>query len=407
MNKETEKYISLFEKYAKENYKKCLREAGGKFSSPYFVPGAYYSRELWDWDSWLTGIALADIAAGTDISAYQRGCVLDFLRAADGEGRLPINIVADGESIFDLKPGVQVNIHKPCLAMQAWFVSERYGDVSWLKDDFSAMKNYIAWYEKNCYHAESGLFFWINDFAIGVDNDPCVFYRPDRSTAAIFLNCLMYSEYLAMEKLSRRLGDVAEEYAKKAEDLGEAIRRECWDDRDGFFYSADVLLKPVDKNEWLHSGAPRHWHTLPMRIGVWSGFLPLWNGIATKEQAERLVREHYLNEKTFYAPFGVRSVSKAEKMYAIRPSGNPSCWLGPIWINANWFVFSGLLRYGYEKEAMELAEKTVTLLGRDIERCGDIHEYYHPETGEGILNKGFQSWNLLAYCMGAWLKKNG
>ena len=116
-----------------------------------------------------------------------------------------------------------------------------------------------------------------------------------------------------------------------------------------------------------------------------------------------MVRENMLNEKTFFAKYGIRSLSKLEKMYWVGVSGNPSCWIGPVWINANYFCFRGLLKYGFEKEAIALAEATVELLGKDIIECGEMHEYYHPDTGEGVHNKGFQSWNLLVNNMLAYL----
>lgn len=90
-------------------------------------------------------------------------------------------------------------------------------------------------------------------------------------------------------------------------------------------------------------------------------------------------------------------------MYDVRASGNPSSWQGPVWICVNYFVFRGLLRYGYTEDARELAEKTVLLLGRDYERFGALHEYYMPDNDEPILNKGFQNWNLLVLNMAAWL----
>lgn len=410
MTKETEKYIGLINDYVKNSYRNNLREPKGSLKHPFLVPGAYYAYEMWDWDSWLTDIALYDIAGEDDISQYGKGTVLNFLEHADGEGRIPINVIADRASIFDLVPGKQANIHKPCLAQHALFITRRNGnDAEWLREGFPAIRNYLRWYDENAYHAESGLYVWINDFAMGIDNDPCVFYRPDKSTASVFLNCLMYEELCAASELSSLLGEEegSAEYAGKAEALKECIRRECWDERDGFYYSADVNLKPLDPNEWLHSGSPRHWHSLPMRISVWGGFLSLWNGIATKEQAERIVKEHYRNPKSFCAPYGVRSLSRQEKMYLVKKSGNPSCWLGPVWGNVNYFVFCGLLRYGYREDARSLAEKTVTLFGRDIERCGQMHEYYDPDTGEGVNNQGFQSWNLLVYPMAQWLKENG
>lgn len=70
----------------------------------------------------------------------------------------------------------------------------------------------------------------------------------------------------------------------------------------------------------------------------------------------------------------------------------------------NYLVFRGLLNYGYIDEARELAEETVLLIGRDFERFGALHEYYLPENGEPVLNKGFQNWNFLVINMIAWME---
>ena len=104
---------------------------------------------------------------------------------------------------------------------------------------------------------------------------------------------------------------------------------------------------------------------------------------------------YYLKSNIFYSDYGIRTLSKSEQMYLIKESGNPSDWLGPIWGISNYLTFRALLKYGYDDLAKEMAEKNVTLFGRDVEKCGEFHEYYDPETGEGISNQGFQSWNLL------------
>ena len=116
-----------------------------------------------------------------------------------------------------------------------------------------------------------------------------------------------------------------------------------------------------------------------------------------------MVRENLLDENGYWAPFGVRSLSKYEKMYVIKASGNPSCWLGPIWGISNYFVFKGLVKYGFYKEARELGEKTVKLFENDIRKSGELHEYYDPESGAPIINPGFQNWNLLSINIKAWL----
>ena len=407
MKSQIKAYGKSISEYAKKNYQLCFREPDGLLKYPFIVPGSCYSNSLWDWDSWLTDLALHHIAEPHEIAEYEKGCVLNFLDHVSETGRMPIYIKPDRTSEASYNADKEKNIHKPCLAQHALFVAEQSGEIEWLRQHYEKIERYLGWYDRNCLH-ESGLYFWLDDFAIGVDNDPCTFYRPEKSSASIYLNCLMYRELLATASLARllQLSDQAALYTKKATLLREAIQEHCWDERDGFFYSVDINLLPVDPTQKLHSGCPRHWSTLIQRIGVWSGFLAMWAEIATPAQAERMVKEHYLNEKTFFAPFGVRTLSKMEKMYAVIKSGNPSCWLGPIWGISNYMVFDGLQKYGYVREATELAEKTVTMLGKDIEACGEMHEYYDPESGEGVNNPGFQNWNFLSLNMLEWLKQN-
>ena len=117
----------------------------------------------------------------------------------------------------------------------------------------------------------------------------------------------------------------------------------------------------------------------------------------------KIVKNVLGSDDAFWAPYGIRTLAKYEKMYSIKNTSNPSCWLGPIWTVSNYMVFRGLVKYGYEDMARELAEKTVNMLEDDIKCHGAMHEYYDPETGAPIRNLGFQNWNLLAINMKAWL----
>lgn len=400
-------YEKIICDYATNNYRLFFRENGGQVKHKFIVPGTRYAQELWDWDSWLTDLALGYIT-NDDISEYEKGCVLNFLEHIEPNGWMPIVITPErcmppfDES--DVVEGHITNSHKPCLAQHALYICEKLGDYTWLENHFDGFEQYINFYFNNCFHKDTGLYFWLDDCAIGVDNEPCTYYRPDGSTASIYLNCLMYKELLALGKLASKLNrdDI---YTEKAEHLADAIRENCWDERNGFFYSVDINLKPIGKN-FLHSGAPRHWNCLIQRIDVWTGFMPLWAGIASKEQAKRIVEENYRNTRTFNAPGGVRSLSKLEKMYRVQQSNNPSCWIGPTWGIANYMVFDGLLKYGYIDDATEICEKTVRLFGEDIKKNGDMHEYYDPDTCEGVHNIGFQSWNLLTVEMVKWYREN-
>lgn len=409
MKQQIETYGNLIFEYAKKNYRQCFREPDRLLKYKFIVPGSSYSNSLWDWDSWLTDIALSGIAE-EDISEYEKGCILNFLDLVDNDGRMPIWIMPDKCNVGGKLPNGEEerNIHKPCLAQHALFISECHGnDADWLRDKLYLIEKYIEWYDINSLH-ESGLYVWITDNAIGVDNDPCTFYRPRKSSASIYLNCFMYKELLAIAKICDMLGidDKQSVYKAKADALRDAIQLHCWDERDGCFYSVDTLLLPIDSNVSLHSGCPRHWNTLIQRIDVWSNFLPMWAGIATDEQAKQMVERHYKNERTFNSPYGVRTLGKTEKMYAVIKSGNPSCWLGPIWGISNYMVFEGLVKYGFLDEARELAEKTIAMFGKDIEVNGEPHEYYDPETGIGVNNPGYQDWNLLSVNMFEWWKNN-
>ena len=400
------KYEELITKYINEQKYKILREPSGKLPHKFIVPGACYAQEIWDWDSWLTDVAISNTLTTDEeknaFSEYQKGCVLNFLDNMYDNGSIPF--MTSGESTFCESESGESNGAKPVIAQHALFVCKFLGDFSWLKDQYAKLKKFLNYYETKCKH-ESGLYFFIDDWAIGVDNDPCTFYRPKRSSASIYLNCLMYKELLAMAEIADKLnenGD-SEFYFNLANDLKAAINDKCYDERNGFYYSVDIDLLPIDDSHWIHMGCPRHWNTLIRKIDVWSGFLAMWAGIATQSQADRMVKENYLKSNIFYSDYGIRTLSKSEKMYLIKESGNPSCWLGPIWGVSNYLTFKALLKYGYDDLAKELAEKTVTLFGRDVEKCGEFHEYYDPETGKGISNQGFQSWNLLVSNMISYL----
>ena len=399
-------YKKLILDYAKGNYDKMFRKPAGNLKYKYIVPGSVYNDCLWDWDSWLTNIALRKIGTSAELEEYEKGCILNFLENMDVDGRMPIFITPDMKYPV-ASDGSNQNIHKPCLVQHALFVCRENGDFGWLAPYFDKLETFVGFYIENCRH-ESGLFFWLNDNAIGVDNDPCTFYRPDNSSASVYLNCMMYKELEALAEIASELGfdDKKNLYGTMATELKEAVRDNMWDERNGFYYSVDINMLPVDPNSTLHAGCPRHWNNVIQKIDVWSGFMAMWAGIATPEQAKRMVEENYRNEKTFNAPYGVRTLSKLEKMYKIIKSGNPSCWLGPIWGISNYMTFAGLCNYGFDAEARELAQKTVLLLGEDVKRCGEFHEYYHPETGEGVNNPGFQNWNLLVINMMEYLENS-
>jgi putative isomerase len=406
---DVKKYIKICRQFIHKELKGMYRKEGGAFKYPFLAPGSsQYQDQLWDWDSWLSNIALRQnlLESGSEKDKeeaikYEQGSVLNFLNYGGFDGWIPIMINRGFKPRSEQMPKNSFgdNMHKPVLAQHAAFLTKlNNGDASWIGEKFYEMQTFVNNYLNHHRHKETGLVYWQTDHGIGVDNDPSTYFRPPASSGSIYLNCLMYKELLAMSYLAQRLnlGEISILYKRDAEVLKEKIREHCWDEKDGFYYSVDLNL--------LHSGGPRSYDCLIQRIGVWSGFMAMWADVATPEHAKRIVEENLRNEKTFNAPAGIRTLSKLEKMYNVKASGNPSSWLGPVWGVSNYMVWKGLVKYGFVDDAKKLAEKSIILFGKDFERSGALHEYYLPENGAPVLNKGFQNWNFLVLNMAAWLE---
>lgn len=408
-----EQYEKALRSYFSENVKKVLKQPNSCLKHPFVDPGSIYDGNLWDWDSFWAVYALLNLAENTDqvsaewkeqILIHAKGNIHNFFDFQLEDGYIPMMVeeseLSEPYLIGKHKEGTVMNMMKPFLCMQINMICSYLDDYSWIEVYRDNLERYFNCYDKYYFNPACGLYVWADDIMIGMDNDPASFGRPRFSTANVFLNGFMTRELLAMASIQQRLGDQGRQkaYEAKARALAEAIQQECWDKRDEFFYSVDVDIK-TRKFDWFHVGLGVFWKTLPIKIRTFTGFIPLWAGIATTEQAERIVRRHIEDAETFSSPYGIRSLSRDEKMYDLSATNNPSNWLGPIWIIVSYVVFRGLMNYGYVKEAKDLYLKTQKLLGQDLEKTGTVHEYYVPETGEPVMNGGFINWNMLVVNM--------
>ena len=371
------------------------------------LPGNTYSTNLWDWDTLWTSQGLFRLAAlQHDESLKQKLCdhvsgsLLNFLEHASPGVQIPIMMTADDPDPLGIqgKNSTSRNQAKPVFGQLGLLACNQRGEANWLEPHFdSILRFYDSWTRHNS--SSTGLLVWGDDVAIGDDNDPTTFGRPFFSSANLLLNCLFYQDLLASAELARRLGRLADRHrlSSQAEELAQRIHTFCWDPRDSYYYTVDVQC--VDRRAELILKVPRgmdmSWRCMPMRIQMFTGFLPLWCGIAPQQNAEKLVTTNYLADDRLCARWGARSLSARETMYSLEFSSNPSNWLGPVWILVNYFVWKALQRYGYKKEADVLADKTLLLLSRDLEANGSLNEYYHPDTGAALSHKGFIDWNLL------------
>jgi putative isomerase len=358
----------IAELFAKYNLKQnVIKPPQGLLKHEYLVPSGPYF-QLFDWDMYFMAVALSYDKVGKPVA----GSVEDFLEFVDefanNQGYTAREIAPD--ALWALP-----EMCKPFLAQAAVRASLTLNDFEWVRPSYVKLAHTLDYWE-NVRLSPDGLFRWYNGVESGVDNNPAVSDRPAVVTEGVDLQCYLYREYRAMRILAAKLGKVEDEkmYAHKAEGLRRLVQEKMWSDSDGMFLNVDSRTLEF------------------VRVKTWTNFSPLWAGLATPEQAARMVREHLLNPKEFWAPHGVRTLSPDEPLYNPR-SGY---WRGPIWVISNYLLMHGLINYGYKREARELAEKTVRLLANDLRATGGMNECYNPDTGEPAAGGKFLSWNLLA-----------
>ncbi len=344
-----------------------VKPPSGILKHEYLVPAGPYF-QLFDWDMYFMGVALSYDDVGKPVA----NSVKDFLEFvdsnADWQGYTPREIAPDG---FWALP----EMCKPFLAQAALRASLTMGDYEWLRPFYTKLTDTLAFWE-NVRQSPDGLVRWFNGVESGVDNNPAVSDKPAVITEGVDLQCYIYREYEALAVLADKLGysEDASKYRQKAADLKLQVQQKMWSRQDGMFLNIDSRT-----GEFVH-------------IKTWTDFVPLWAGIATPQQAQQMIKDHLLNPKEFWAPHGIRSLAADEPLY------NPQSgyWRGPVWVISNYLLMHGLMNYGYQRQARELAEKTVALVAQDLKTTGGMNENYNPETGAPAGAGHFVSWDLLS-----------
>ncbi|UCG39611.1 MAG: glycoside hydrolase, partial [bacterium] len=113
-----------------------------------------------------------------------------------------------------------------------------------------------------------------------------------------------------------------------------------------------------------------------------SGFLPLYAGAATREQAEHLYRR--LDSVSFCALHQGNCYTVPNYDTQKEDFDRSNYWRGPVWININWMLAHGLARYGYTLKADSLRRDLLQLPIRF-----GFHEYFDSFSGEGYGSRDF------------------
>lgn len=174
-------------------------------------------------------------------------------------------------------------------------------------------------------------------------------------------NAIMVENLRLLSKIATNLGyrEDADFFTKESENISLAMRK--------------LMLK--DNLFWSTFGESYQ----KIKIKTWAIFAPLFARILTQKEAKKLVEEHLLNPNQFWTKYPVPTVSLDE------PSFDPKgFWRGPVWIAVNWFIYKGLLNYGFWDIAKQIKKSSVSL----IEKSG-FREQFNPFTGQGHGARNF------------------
>lgn len=188
--------------------------------------------------------------------------------------------------------------------------------------------------------AESG---WDNTARFGSDASQVV---------AIDLNAQLFRYETDLVHLSTLLDDRdgAALWAERAQERCDRMNELCWDDETGWFW--DVSL---ETGRWLE-GTPKSL----------ASFVPMWAGLATEDQAARLI-EHL---PLFEAGHGVAATEPGWD------DGTEHSW--PTgWAYSHWYVCEGLCRYGYRQQSERIALKWLRRVADGYAETGQFLERYN------------------------------
>jgi alpha,alpha-trehalase len=175
--------------------------------------------------------------------------------------------------------------------------------------------------------------------------------------APVCLNVLLYQMEQDLATMNQILGhdDTAQSWRDRASYRHQLIDQFLWDDDLGLYFDYNFRLNQR-----------RHYHYV-------TTFYPLWAGLASDQQAQRVVQ---------WLP-------KFETVGGLRTStcvtGNQ--WDAPFgWAPLIWMAVKGLHRYGYHDDAKRIAQKFVNLLVHDFKRSETLLEKYDVELCSGNVS---------------------
>jgi hypothetical protein len=201
----------------------------------------------------------------------------------------------------------------------------------------------------------------------GIDDNPMydhVTFNPRTYTMElddVGLNALYALDAECLAGIAAILGkdDDAKQFNADCARVKQTVREKLWNDQDGIFEN-------------------RFWNgEFSKRLSP-TNFYPLTAGIATPEQAKSMVEKHLLNTQEFWGTYVMPSIARNDPAFPGQFYVRGNIW-GPL----NYLVYQGLNRYGFDRVALEYAQKNYDLFMDDWRLNQHDNEQYNAWGGFG------------------------
>lgn len=333
-------------------YYKCLSinkenvySAEGAIPCRWTTPDRVPHRFMWIWDSAFHSMAFAEY--NLDMA---KDCIRSVLSVQEEDG-----FISHMSGIY----GGFSNVTQPqVLSWTVWNIYKKEEDREFLREVAPKLKKFLLWTMHNRDKNGNGLLEWFTEpnyteckcGESGLDNSPRFDFENDMDAIDFSTYLCNDARYLAY--IYEVLGDRenADYFRNVHKNTREKINTLMWSEEDGLYYDR------------LFDG------TLT-GVASCSSFLPMFAGLCSQEQAEKMVKV-LLDEKSFWTAMPIASMPKNSPYYDV------DMWRGCSWLNINYFLILGLRKYGYTDIADELRIRTLNAVNKWYLETGNIFEFY-------------------------------
>jgi len=333
---------------------------------------------LWSWDSWKHAFALAGL--DKDLAENSIRAMYDY---QGPDGMIADCIFPDTNNCTG-SLCVKTLTKPPLSGWAIWGIYEQTGDTNFIREMLPKLIKYHEWRYTHRDINHNGLCEVganVNDLqsakyecwddAIRFDDVKLLKQSDDcysMNTESADLNAYLFQEKGLIVKMARLLKEeeIARRFEREQKVLGQKIQTTFFDAKTGFFY--DVRI--ADRSFVLSKEA--------------AGWIPLFAGAATREQAKR-IKDAMVSEKMFNTLLPLPTASIDNPKFI----PHEGYWRGPVWLDQFYFGYVGLIQYGYKPEAEALLLKLLKNGQGITDPNAELMEHYDPLTGAGGGAKDF------------------